>query len=109
MIAAYICELCWAGKQKIAKTRRKGSKAVKQGKKGDGVGRKGARQCWRRAKRKGSKKGMEKIGKVVKKEGKDKRGAGVRKDGKERMLSYCNVLYICGIIPWSLFIAAGSD
>ena len=47
------------------------------------------------------------IGKVVKKEGKIKKG-GKRKK-KERMLSYCKVLYICGIIPWSLFIATGSN
>ena len=46
------------------------------------------------------------LGKVIKKEGKHKVGEG---KGRERMLSYCNVLYICGIILASLFIAAGSD
>ena len=83
-------------KMKNCKTRRKGSKAVKQGEKG--VGRKGTRQSWRKANRKGS-KGRRK----------GQKGAGVRKYGKERMSSCCNVLYICGIIPWPLFIAAGSD
>ena len=47
-------------------------------KKGGGVGKKRARQCWKRANRKGSNKERrkgQKIGKVVKKEGrKDKRG-----------------------------------